>query len=290
MTRFLFGRPLGLTRFSLHAHALRQRCMSTETDPQTSTTRRPLIQASDEVSQSEFKRYILGEDIQPGEHVYSVCRKHNIAFPTNLRGTKGWKLGTNPCKLNILVSERHCFSATSMKYLDKFIHPFASSILHMYIAKTSQPLWYSTYSQPVALPFPCRRAARKVKHAFRDALAAHGYDREGRKLASDEGRIRELYGTVRIACGDPKATCNIKFAELLEQMNSIVDVIERVLGRDKFGSPIMTTQRSQNPRRGTQPTPAPKPKPKQKQKQTQTQKQTPFSFRRYQPKPDNGTP
>ncbi|OTB03962.1 hypothetical protein M426DRAFT_23283 [Hypoxylon sp. CI-4A] len=203
---------------------------------------------------SELHINVSGEYITPGDYVNSVCRKHQIAFPNIMRGLREARLPENPCKLMVVAAERHCFDLSSMKYFDKSEHPFAKSMLDIYIARKKQPLWLSTFSMAVASPFPCRMARKRIQHAFRDALAAHGYDREGRRIATDDsGVISELYGSVRITCGDPKAACNIKFADLLEQVNKIVSAVEVALARDKNGRHIHgmgTPQRNKKPQSG----------------------------------------
>ncbi|KAI5867799.1 hypothetical protein GGS23DRAFT_196592 [Durotheca rogersii] len=239
MTNCLFRRPPGLIRLSRHALALRQRCMSTVPTMQASapfrTRKNPYEKP--QIPKSNPKKYFPAseEDVQPGDHVLAVSRKYNIGFPTALHWIKDWKPKSNPCQLNVMISERHCFSVTSMRYLDKFEHPFAKSVLGFYIAKTDIPLWHNAYSHPVAKACVCQVAARKIQRAFRDSLAAHGYDKDGRKTTTDDAGVRQLYGTARISCGNPKAACNIQFADLLDQINPLVDALEVALGRDKYG-------------------------------------------------------
>ncbi|KAI1097227.1 hypothetical protein F4804DRAFT_328205 [Jackrogersella minutella] len=185
------------------------------------------------------------EEIEPGQHVIKICKEHRIWLPgygvlKPLR-MKDLRLSDNMCRLGILISERHCIDPTSMKYLDRFEHPFAKSILDRYIAKNHEPLWYKVLSFPVAAPFPCRIADRRIRHAFRDALAAYGYDREGRKIKTDDDDhsiIADMFGTIKISCKDPKAACNAKFPDLLAQAKKIVAGIERMLARDKRGRHI----------------------------------------------------
>ncbi|KAI1407767.1 hypothetical protein F5Y13DRAFT_122309 [Hypoxylon sp. FL1857] len=241
MTSLIFGRPLGAPRFACHLHTF-QRCIDTERRSRNKPEPRPEPRPKPARynGPGEFDEH----NIQPGEHVHSVCRKHDISFPTVLRALKGVKLKSNPCKLAVVVSERHCFENSSMKYLDIHEHPFAKSVLKMYIERTKKPLWYSFRSFPVALPFPCKEAARRIRHAFCDALTAFGYDREGRRITTDPSSIiADLYGTVRISCADPKAACNIKFAELSEQIMRIMSGIELALARDKSGRHISAPEK-----------------------------------------------
>lgn len=201
----------------------------------------------DLVPPDELQGYSIdGQDIKPGEHVRSVCRKHDISFPNDARKLKGFKLKRNPCKWSVAVSEKHCIQRNSMKYLDKYEHPFAKSVLNMYVSRKQEPLWLSVSSLPVASPFPCSTARKKLKHAFYDALAAHGYDREGRRIATEGNSsiIADLCGTVQLTCGDPKVACRMKFADLLESAMAIVSAVELALGRDKDGIRINPMQQS----------------------------------------------
>ncbi|KAI1779369.1 hypothetical protein F4818DRAFT_248211 [Hypoxylon cercidicola] len=244
MANLLLGRSQRASHFACHTLALK-RCMSFDRAAYSSKSepQRHLSPTPSKVS-IPVRRYLMGgTDVQPGEHVLSVCKKHHILFPTALRGLK-IRLRKNPCQLAALFSEDHCFERNSMKYLDKYEHPFAKSVLNMYISQTKTPLWSSMSSMPTASVFPCETAKRKLKHAFRDALAVHGYDREGRRVATgNESIIADLYGTVQLTCGDPIIACNMKFADLLEQVMGIVSVLELALGRDKNGRYINPAQR-----------------------------------------------
>ncbi|XXH05886.1 hypothetical protein Hte_012327 [Hypoxylon texense] len=216
-------------------------------------------------SKSETQRYpklsrpielqtftIDGQGVQPGEHVRSVCREHDLSFPNVLRRLQGFKLKENPYKLVVVVSEKHCIQRNSMKYLDKFEHPFAKSILNMYVSQKRKPLWVAVSCLPEAKPVVCTTARRKFRHAFHDALAAHGYDREGRRIATEGGSssvIADLCGTVQLTCGDPKVTCQAKFADLLESTMVIVSSLELALGRDKNGIRINPAQQLPKPKK-----------------------------------------
>lgn len=198
----------------------------------------------------ELQRQITrGSDIQPGEHISSACKQHDIWFPSTLRSLK-IKFNENRVKWIVATSEKHCLDRYSMKYLDKFEHPFAKSVLNMHIAQKHKPLWVSISAQPVASVFPCKTAKRRFKHAFFEALAAHGYDREGRKVVSEDNPsiITDLYGTVQLICGDPKLACNMKFEDLLKQAMKVVSAVEPALARDKNGRRINTSQEPPKPK------------------------------------------
>ncbi|KAI8957136.1 hypothetical protein F5Y11DRAFT_340753 [Daldinia sp. FL1419] len=248
-------RPLGKPRlvpYRSYVSIQRQRVGSNER-----TRGAPFSPSADEyqlkrLSPNTFSYASDGPDpeaeVQPGDHILAFCKKYQVSFPNVLRRIQGLKLMPNPFGLNIMVSDKHCFNKTSLKYLDKYEQPFTKSILEMYMAQKKNPLWYHTYSAPVTSPLPCRVATRRIRHAFRDALANYGYDRDGKKVSMDGSVIADLHGTVRIVCGDPKAVCNLKFAELVKVTNKIVSGIEPVLARDKYGKPVMINQQQQQQR------------------------------------------
>ncbi|KAI1392293.1 uncharacterized protein F4822DRAFT_390411 [Hypoxylon trugodes] len=234
MSSLILGRHLGLLRFKYHippTYILR-RCISTQ-------------YASRNGGAVGFIGGLNEYQIHPGPHIDAFCKKHNILLPFSTTPLKGWKQGENICKLRVHASEYHCMDGFSMKYLDKEEHPFTKSVLNMYLNKAKEPLWFKAVSFPNASPFPCRAAAMRIKHAFYDALADRGYDKQGRKIQSDDFNvIAYLYGTVRITCADPKAACNIKFAELVEQVKPIVSTVVQGLGRDEKGSLIVQKPRT----------------------------------------------
>ncbi|KAI3320799.1 hypothetical protein HD806DRAFT_505022 [Xylariaceae sp. AK1471] len=191
-------------------------------------------------------------EIEPGQHVISICKRHNIGFPNQLWALKGIKLEKNPYKLNVSISQRHCFEQKSMRYFDTFEHPFAKSMLDIYIEKTKEPLWISCHAYG-ASPFPNKKASKKVSHALRDALAAAGYDRLGQRVLVDgeSSAIADLYGTLRVIVGDPQAVCNAKFVDLLKNAKSIISGAEIQLRRDNNGQHLGKQQHRPPTRKGS---------------------------------------
>lgn len=233
MTNSLFSRPLRVSH-SLHRALELRRCMGTQYQPRTNAT------SGSYLDKNEFNRLFVeggAVEVQPGDHVLAACREHKIYLPTTLRRSKE-KKGLKD--FMIFTSERHCFDQQVMKYLDKFEHPFAKSIINMCVDKNHEPLWYKTFTLPVASPFPCGTATRKMRHALRDALAAAGYDRVGRKISppTDPNGIAELYGTLRVGISDPKGFCNLKFVDMLAKAKLIISEFEPIFARDKFGRHI----------------------------------------------------
>ncbi|KAI1654679.1 hypothetical protein F4813DRAFT_369854 [Daldinia decipiens] len=246
MTSLHLARPLGKPRLPHYEQYVSlQRWISNERAP--TDERRPKRPQSSTFSNSSGRSTFEGE-IQPGDHVITFCKKYQVSFPSVLRRAPGVKLTPNPFGLGVMISEKHCFNKQSLRYLDKYEQPFTKSVLEMYIAQKKQPLWYSVYSVPTTSPLPCRVGARRIRHAFRDALAAHGYDLEGRKITTDNSIIADLHGTVNIVCADPKAACNLKFPELLKQANKIVSGIEPMLARDKDGKRMHVMQNYRQPK------------------------------------------
>ncbi|KAI1801725.1 hypothetical protein F4811DRAFT_532918 [Daldinia bambusicola] len=243
MTSLRLARPLGKPWLGCYGrcgryeryegHAALQRCVSDErgfTFMDDRRSRRPQAR-----NYSSGLNIPTGDGvIQPGTHVLDFCRKYQISFPSILRRASGVQLTPNPLGIGIMISEKHCFNKHSLRYLDKYEQPFTKTIFDIYIAQKKQPLWYSVFSVPITTPLPCKEGARRLRHAFRDALAARGYDRDGRKVDTN-GPIADMHGTVSLICGDPKAACNLKFPELLKYTNKIVAGIEHLLARDKYG-------------------------------------------------------
>ncbi|KAI1181295.1 hypothetical protein F4777DRAFT_11255 [Nemania sp. FL0916] len=193
-------------------------------------TRLPLEDRSQVVSWDDP----LGK-VEPGKHVISVSQKYEIFFSTELRTLKLDKRYGNPYRINVATSPKHCFQENSIRYLDKVEHPYAKTILDMYIAKKKEPLWLYCFTHG-ASPFPVKTANRKLAHAMRDALAAAGYDRFGRRVLADgeTSAATDLHGTIRITGHDPLAVCNAKFVDLLDQAKRILADVEilHVRGED----------------------------------------------------------
>ncbi|KAJ2987870.1 hypothetical protein NUW58_g4277 [Xylaria curta] len=174
--------------------------------------------------------------IEPSRHVLSVFKEHDIFFPSFLKRIPRPKLLPNPYKLSVFVSQKHCVEVKSMKYFDKLEHPFAKSLQDIYIEKTKTPLWLAFFTVGGG-SFPSQVSRRKIAHAVRDALAAAGYDRFGRRVPVDgePSPIVDLYGTLQVTSHDPLAVCNAKFVDLVEQAKHIVLQIEIMLQRGKDG-------------------------------------------------------
>ncbi|KAI1424567.1 hypothetical protein F5Y12DRAFT_751502 [Xylaria sp. FL1777] len=177
-------------------------------------------------------------EVEPSQHVLSVCKQHRISFPSALRPLGGiFKLVGNPFNLNVSLSQQHCFLHQSIRFFDKIEHPFSRSLLDIYIEKKKEPLWVSGFAYG-ASAFPNKTASAIITHALRDALAAAGYDRFGRRVSADDDEssvIADLYGTLRVVSNNPQAVCNAKFADVLESAKAIIFNAEVKLRRDKNG-------------------------------------------------------
>ncbi|KAI2469724.1 hypothetical protein F4781DRAFT_207960 [Annulohypoxylon bovei var. microspora] len=230
MTSLFLGRTLG-PRFAPRLLTLRR----------YSSTKNPF----EDVGRQLIESGSFGSGGQgSGDHVNSVSREYGISLPNQrvLRHItmNQLKINNNPGKLNVMIAQCHCFDTSSLKYLDRYEHPFAKSVLNMYIKKKEDPLWYKVFAaQAGASPFPCRVAAKRIRHAFLDALAFYGYRPNGRKDTTEDSDIAALYGTVKISIADPKAACNTKFADIFEQAKLIVAGIEPILAGDKYGRHIL---------------------------------------------------
>ncbi|KAJ8126110.1 hypothetical protein O1611_g7529 [Lasiodiplodia mahajangana] len=182
-------------------------------------------------------------EVQLGQHVISVCKQYDISLPQHVRRVSVG-LRPNPYQLNVAISPKHSFSVPSMQYFDKFEHPFAKTMLAHYIEKKKEPLWISCFAYG-ASPFPSRKASKKVAHALRDALAAAGYDRFGRRVPVDgkPNAVLDLYGTLRVTSNDPCAVCNAKFVDLLVHAKQIISYAEISLRRGKNGLHLQSQSR-----------------------------------------------
>ncbi|KAI8946556.1 hypothetical protein F4801DRAFT_57575 [Xylaria longipes] len=198
----------------------------------------------------DVSKILPGDDptgeIKPGEHVISVCKQHNIAFPDRLRPLSGLKLKPNPYRLAVSVCQQHCFAKNSMPYFDKLEHPFAKTLLDIYIERKKEPLWITSYAHGAGV-FPSKKAGKKIVHALRDALIAAGYDRFGRRVLADgeSSAIVDLYGTLRVVSNNPTAVCDAKFMDLLEDAKKIIASVEVVLRRDQSGRHVGNPQQQQ---------------------------------------------
>ncbi|GAP91842.1 hypothetical protein SAMD00023353_6700060 [Rosellinia necatrix] len=188
------------------------------------------------------------DDITPGQHVISVCKQHNIVFPFQLRPLKPIRLGNNPYRIGVVYSQKHSFAQKSMKYFDKAEHPFAKSLLNIYIEKKKEPLWIACNVHGAG-SFPNKTATKKLAHALRDALAIAGYDRFGRRVLADgeSSTIAELYGSLSVYSTEPLLMCNAKFTDLLECGKQIIASAEINLARDKDGCNLQKAQGEQYP-------------------------------------------
>ncbi|KAI1436424.1 hypothetical protein GGR50DRAFT_693235 [Xylaria sp. CBS 124048] len=176
------------------------------------------------------------ENIQPGQHWVSICKSHDIYFADRMKLMKGFRHSQPPYKLFITISQQHCMQRRSMRYFDKFEHPFAKSMLKYYIDKKEEPLWMYC-SALGGTAYPNKKASKKMAHALRDALAEAGYDRVGRPVLVEGQRSSkdELYGSLSVTSSDPVAVCNAAFTDLMKQAKIIVSSAQHILQRDKYG-------------------------------------------------------
>ncbi|KAI0125226.1 hypothetical protein BJ170DRAFT_495391 [Xylariales sp. AK1849] len=189
-----------------------------------------------EPSLLRFVGPVSEEDVEPGELVRAVSRKHHFGTPKEVRRLK---LNGMPHSgdISAFFAVRHCFAIQSMKYLDKVLHPYAQSVLDRYIADKGKPLWWSVAAFPQASPFVTSTAQRLLRRGIRMALETAGYDSDGRRLVthSQDTAIRDIYGTLRVTCREPKDLCKAPFSEILEASKAIVTAAELALRRDKTG-------------------------------------------------------
>ncbi|KAI1504890.1 hypothetical protein F5X99DRAFT_405527 [Biscogniauxia marginata] len=260
MTRTLFGRPLDPSRLAHHVRfQINRRNMGSQSSPRALRTI-----PSRKTEYTPSRSYFAKPDVYIPPKIAEVCRNHNLSLWTETRGLKV-RFETNKYKLNVFFSRRHCIDMKSQKYLDAVEHPFTQSILDIYIAQNGTPLWYNAWSASTmsgASPLPTRKAAKRMQYALRKALEEYGYDREGRKIVTDEpSHVMDLYGTLRVGCGDAKAICNAKAADLLEHAKKIIAAAEMELRRDHTGQHIPSPRSRTKPQFVQRPRPTSSVKP-----------------------------
>ena len=129
------------------------------------------------------------------------------------------------------------------RYLEAPNHPLRPKIAHMYAHRDTDTLWWRIGKQKLQ---PFRGVvrswcARRARIAFRQALAARGFDREGRKIqshargedttAATAGLVLErgLVGSVEIVLLPP--CMKEKFPTVQEQMASMLDTLIQEIAR-----------------------------------------------------------
>lgn len=122
------------------------------------------------------------------------------------------------------------------RYLEAPNHPLRPKIAHMYAHRDTNTLWWRVAKQKLQ-PFKGvvrSWCARRTRIAFRQALAARGFDREGRKIqshaqdgvataAAAPGLERGLTGSVEIVVLPP--CMKEKFSTVQEQTASMLDTL-----------------------------------------------------------------
>ena len=196
------------------------------------------------------------QGVYPGDHILLWFEAQDIGLPA----VAGMKVGLpkNPFKLSALYARQRCIESTSLQYFDRFEHPLTRTMCDLYEAKKQAPLWcyaWGGLGLPGTRAFVATTAEGRLKHAVREALAARGYDRDGRRLpATANGRAgpaADLFGTLALRTVDAKAVCNAKFADVLRDVNTIVGVAETHLRRDLDGwRPMSSSRPPQNAGRG----------------------------------------
>ncbi|KAK5633955.1 hypothetical protein RRF57_009669 [Xylaria bambusicola] len=191
-----------------------------------------------QLSPADFKKLAAPHDfaaqVKPGQHVIAICNQYDISFPHEMRNLGGLRLTPNPYNIGAVASPKHCFFHQSMKYFDRLEHPFAKTLLDIYVQKKKEPLWISALAHGGS-PFANSTAKRKLKHALRDALAAAGYDRIGQRVLADgeSSAVDGLYGSLRIMTSNPQAICTAKFVDLLDCAKQVIFAAEIQLRRNK---------------------------------------------------------
>ncbi|KAH9888704.1 hypothetical protein F4778DRAFT_405938 [Xylariomycetidae sp. FL2044] len=248
MTTYLFRQSPTRTIQAAHHIVVLQRGFANKPIPTTTPDHEAIrnlgiIPGGQPTSQS-----FTGSADRSNQEILSLCKKHQIYFPSVLRPLKLNKNSIevpNTAKLAVQYSRNHCFHPHVMRYFDKIEHPYGRFIVDIYIKKKEKPLWLAATAGGGS-PFPNSKAAKKVVHAMRVALEARGFTRDGRPMANgQESVIKDLYGTVMLNSQNSKAICNLRFADLVKQVEPIASAIVLELRRDQQGRHVLQVMAAQ---------------------------------------------
>lgn len=147
------------------------------------------------------------------------------------------------------------------RYLGAPNHPLRPKIAHMYAHRDRNTLWWRVGKGPLQSYNGVVRSwcARRTRLAFEQALAARGFDQEGRKImnhagndgmttttAAETGLDRGLVGSVEIAI--LPACIRSRFSTMQEEMGSILDTLLQQMTRPGVSSDKSKPQnRSRSP-------------------------------------------
>lgn len=153
------------------------------------------------------------------------------------------------------------------RYLAVPNHALRPKIAHMYAHRDRNTLWWRVAKGPLQSYNGVVRSwcARRTRLAFKQALAARGFDEEGRKIlnragnggmttttttttttAAETGLDRGLVGSVEIAI--QPACIRSRFSTIQEEMGSILDTLlqEMIRSRD-YTEKSKSRNRSRSP-------------------------------------------
>ncbi|KAJ9129544.1 hypothetical protein NKR19_g10317 [Coniochaeta hoffmannii] len=152
--------------------------------------------------------------------VAQVCKKFGLSYPNVKRAYADRNLA-----LDFSLSRKHCFHDYQMRDIQDPLSPFQDWALDIQVARHErESLWLNV------LPLKLKdvsaivqtRGAKRMKHAFAEALRRKGYDRRGVPLSEKEAKqagvipaSKALFGTVRVRIHDLKKFCALPYADIV---------------------------------------------------------------------------
>lgn len=172
--------------------------------------------------------------------IAEVCSRLGLSYPNVKRAVYDPKLA-----LDFGISRKHCFHDYHMRDIADPLSPFQDWALDMHVTRHKrESLWLNviTLGLKKIKPVVQTRGAKRMKHAFAEALKRKGYDRAGNPLSRTEAEkagtqpaSKGLYGTVRVRIFELKKFCAVPYAQVVEfWVRHIERRIQRELG---IGSP-----------------------------------------------------
>lgn len=165
-----------------------------------------------------------------------VCSKLGLSYPNIKRAVYDPRLA-----LDFGISRKHCFHDYHMRDITDPLSPFQDWALDMHVARHErESLWLNVLTMGLKKikPVVQTRGAKRMKHAFAEALKRKGYDRGGNPLSEKEAEkagtepaSAGLYGTVRVRIFELKKFCAVSYGQVVDfWVRHIERRIQRELG------------------------------------------------------------
>lgn len=160
------------------------------------------------------------ESVRPPK-VAELCDRLGLAYPNTRRAAYEPNLA-----VDFSISRKHCFHDYHMRDIEDPLSPFQDWALDMHVARhEKEALWLTviTLGLKKIKPIVQSRGAKRMKHAFAEALKRKGWDRYGNPLSEKDAKkagippaSKGLYGTVRVRIFELKKFCAAPYVQVLE--------------------------------------------------------------------------